>query len=92
MRFQALMPDVLHWLGITRIDRFISMSNMKYDAIVKAGIEIVERVDLPPNMLPPDSKVEMDAKIAAGYFTSGKVPTQEELECSVGRSWDDLVH
>jgi hypothetical protein len=22
MRFQELMPDVLHWLGITRIDRF----------------------------------------------------------------------
>src|SRR5215470_10110843 len=32
-RFQQLMPDVLHWLGITRIDRFVSMSNMKYDAI-----------------------------------------------------------
>jgi hypothetical protein len=34
MRFQQLMPDVLHWLGITRIDRFVSMSNMKYDALV----------------------------------------------------------
>ena len=32
MRFQELMPDVLHWLGITQIDRFVSMSNMKYDA------------------------------------------------------------
>ena len=28
MRFQATMPDVLHWLGITKIDRMISMSNM----------------------------------------------------------------
>jgi GTP cyclohydrolase II len=27
-RFQALMPDVLHWLGITKIDRMMSMSNM----------------------------------------------------------------
>ena len=26
MRFQALMPDVLHWLGITKIDRMLSMS------------------------------------------------------------------
>ena len=33
-RFQQLMPDVLHWLGIRRIDRLMSMSNMKYDAIV----------------------------------------------------------
>jgi len=40
MRFQELMPDVLNWLGITRIDRFVSMSNMKYDAIVEQGIEI----------------------------------------------------
>ena len=46
-RFQQLMPDVLHWLGITRIDRFVSMSNMKYDAIVESGIEIGERVSIP---------------------------------------------
>lgn len=25
MRFQALMPDVLHWLGIQKIDNMISM-------------------------------------------------------------------
>lgn len=28
MRFQALMPDVLHWLGITKIDNMVSMSDM----------------------------------------------------------------
>lgn len=28
MRFQALMPDVLHWLGIKKIDNMISMSDM----------------------------------------------------------------
>lgn len=31
MRFQALMPDVLHWLGITKIDNMISMSDMYGD-------------------------------------------------------------
>lgn len=36
VRFQALMPDALHWLGITKIDKFVSMSDMKYDAIVKS--------------------------------------------------------
>ena len=36
-RFQQLMPDVLHWLGIRRIDRLMSMSNMKYDAIIGSG-------------------------------------------------------
>src|SRR5882672_693843 len=37
MRFQELMPDVLHWLGITKIDHLISMSDMKYNAITKSG-------------------------------------------------------
>ena len=92
MRFQALMPDILHWFGIKKIDRFISMSNMKYDAITQSGIEIVERVDLPESMLPPDSKVEIDAKIASGYFSSRAIPTSKDLEDTKGRSWDDLVH
>lgn len=38
-RFQAMMPDPLHWLGVTKIDRFISMSDMKYDAIVSTVTE-----------------------------------------------------
>jgi hypothetical protein len=56
MRFQALMPDVLHWLGIKKIDRMLSMSNHKYDAIVSSGIEIVERVPIPDEMIPADSR------------------------------------
>ena len=47
MRFQALMPDVLHWLGITKVDKMVSMSDMKYDAIVKSGIRILKRYDIP---------------------------------------------
>jgi GTP cyclohydrolase II len=31
MRFQALMPDVLHWLGIRKIDNMVSMSDMCVD-------------------------------------------------------------
>ncbi len=56
MRFQALMPDVLHWLGITKIDRMMSMSNMKYEAIVKSGITIHERIPIPDELIPPDSR------------------------------------
>jgi len=37
------MPDILHWLGIKKIDKYLSMSNMKYDAIVDSGIKILER-------------------------------------------------
>ncbi len=40
MRFQELMPDVFHWLGIRKIHRLVSMSNMKFDAITGSGIEI----------------------------------------------------
>ena len=50
MRFQELMPDVLHWLGVRRIHRLVSMSNMKYDAIVGSGIEVGERVKIPDDL------------------------------------------
>ncbi|KAH9270502.1 hypothetical protein BASA83_007314 [Batrachochytrium salamandrivorans] len=72
MRFQATMPDVLHWLGIQKIDRMISMSNMKYDAIVGSGIPILERVEIPPGMLPPDSQVEIDARSLLGISAHQK--------------------
>jgi GTP cyclohydrolase II len=68
-RFQQLMPDILHWLGITRIDRLMSMSNMKYDAITGSGIEVVERVPIPEGLVPADAMVEIEAKKAAGYYT-----------------------
>ncbi|KAI8372033.1 GTP cyclohydrolase N terminal-domain-containing protein [Choanephora cucurbitarum] len=92
MRFQALMPDVLHWLGIKKIDRMMSMSNMKYEAIVGSGIPIVERVPIPEELIPDDSRVEIDAKIAAGYFTSGTALTNEELTKVKGRDWEDIEH
>jgi hypothetical protein len=37
---QELMPDSLHWLGITKIDDLVSMSDMKYNAIVGSGIQV----------------------------------------------------
>jgi GTP cyclohydrolase II len=92
MRFQALMPDVLHWLGIKKVDKMMSMSDMKYDAIVKSGIEIWKRYDIPDHLIPPDSRVEIDAKIAAGYFSSGKQVTEADLAKTVGRTWEETEH
>ncbi|KAK0754809.1 GTP cyclohydrolase N terminal-domain-containing protein [Schizothecium vesticola] len=89
MRFQALMPDILHWLGITKIDRMLSMSNMKHDAIVGQGIPIHERVELPESWIPADSRVEIDAKITAGYFTTGHRMTADELKAVQGRIWEE---
>ncbi len=88
-RFQDLMPDVFHWLGVTRIDRFMSMSDMKHDALAGQGIEIVERVPIPDELIPPDAHVEMDAKKAAGYFTDESVSVPDELENTQGRALDD---
>ena len=85
MRFQELMPDVLHWLGVRRIHRLVSMSNMKYDAIVGGGIEVGERIAIPEGLIPADARVEMDAKMAAGYFTDGEVPDATQLASTRGR-------
>ncbi|GAB3758152.1 GTP cyclohydrolase II [Ramlibacter monticola] len=86
MRFQELMPDVLHWLGVRKIHRLVSMSNMKYDAITNSGIEVVQRVDIPAGLIPADAQVEIEAKKAAGYFTPAGAPDEEQLKQTKGRS------
>jgi GTP cyclohydrolase II len=83
-RFQQLMPDAVHWLGIKRIDRFVSMSDMKYDALVSQGVDIVERVAIPDALVPADAHVEIEAKKAAGYFTPEPQKPQD-LTDAVGR-------
>ena len=88
-RFQPLMSDVLVWLGIKKITNLISMSDMKADAIKAAGIEIVNRYEIPPELLPSDSLVEIDAKIQAGYFSS-RVVTEEDLKRTVGQAWENI--
>ena len=90
MRFQELMPDPLHWLGVTKIDRFISMSDMKYDAVTSSGIKIVERCDIPEELIPADAKVEIDAKMYAGYYSGNKeVKSWDELQSTQGRAMED---
>ena len=80
----------------------------KYDAIVQSGIPILKRYDIPgmltlkhllksahtlsEHLIPPDSRVEIDAKIAAGYFTSGKKVTDADLIKTVGRTWEETEH
>ena len=84
------MPDALLWLGVTKIDRFISMSDMKYNALAAVGISVVTRVDIPEELIPADAKVEIDAKMYAGYFSGDKkVKTWEELNMTVGREQDE---
>jgi len=69
---------------LKRIDRFVSMSDMKHDALTGQGIEIVERIPIPDELVPPDAHVEIAAKKAAGYYSAEAVQP-DELINSVGR-------
>ena len=88
-RFQEFMPDILHFFGITKIHNLHSMSNMKYDAIVKSGIEVVNRISIPDDLIPKDAQVEMEAKKAAGYFTNDVVKNIDGLKKVKGRDIDE---
>jgi len=89
MRFQELMPDALHWLGVQKIDHLVSMSDMKYNAITKSGIKVNHRETIPDELIPADAKVEMEAKKAAGYFTPETVQDEEGLKSVQGRKLDE---
>jgi len=92
-RFQVLMPDALHWLGVTKIHNFISMSDMKYNAIVNTGITIVNRVEIPRELVPEDAQVEITAKVFHGY-NAGKTYEgidKDELEKTKGRPMEDTA-
>lgn len=65
------------------------MSNLKYDAIVGSGIPIHKRYEIPEELIPADSRVEIDAKIQSGYFSDTKKLTEEDLSKTVGRGWQD---
>lgn len=90
-RFQEFMPDVLNYLGVQRIHNLHSMSNMKYDSIVASGIEVVNRLSIPPELIPEDAQVEIEAKKAAGYFTPDEddIKKGDELKKVQGRKLDE---
>jgi hypothetical protein len=61
------------------------MSNLKYDAMVRSGIEIAERVPIPADRIPGDAQVEIEAKKAAGYYAL-ESPSRTDLELVKGRA------
>jgi len=87
-RFQAMMPDALHWLGVSKIHNFLSMSDMKYDAIINSGIKVVNRIPIPPELVPKDAQVEIQAKVFIGYHggSTYDIPTAKDLEDVKGRA------
>jgi hypothetical protein len=65
------------------------MSNVKHSAIIASGITIGQRVKIPDELIPADARVEIDAKVAAGYYTEGSVPPPEMLATAKGRGLDE---
>jgi GTP cyclohydrolase II len=63
------------------------MSNVKYDAIVASGIEVGERIRIPDELVPDDARVEIDAKVAAGYFCADDARDPVALASTKGRSF-----
>jgi len=64
----------------------MSVSSMKYGAVVGSGIGIIERVPIPDVLIPPDAAVEMEANVAACYCTYCRVPSADDLAGVQGRS------
>ncbi|WP_426130971.1 hypothetical protein [Pararhizobium sp. PWRC1-1] len=73
VRFQELSINVVHWLGVGRIDRWVSMSHHKYQASIDTGIEVVRQIELPNDLSAAEAEVEISAKKSAGYFTQTHV-------------------
>lgn len=66
------------------------MSDMKYNAIVDSGIKIVNRVEIPPEMVPADAQVEITAKVFHGYNAGEAYKNIDEstLKETKGREYD----
>ena len=68
----------------------ISLFDIRYNAIVSTGIRIVNRVEIPANLVPDDAKVEITAKVFHGY-NAGKAYqgiNEEELKKTKGREYN----
>ncbi len=68
------------------------LEDMKYDAIVSTGITIVNRIEIPPEMVPDDAQVEITAKVFHGY-NAGKAYKgigEAELKKTKGRDYNGL--
>jgi len=74
-----MMPDVLLWLGLKRIDWYFSMSLEKYEAIAGMGVSVMQRIDLPDTWVPKGATVEITAKVAAGYHKDTLESISERL-------------
>lgn len=56
--------------------------SMKHDAIVEQGIPIYERIPIPDELIPEDSRVEIDAsKYPYRSLTENSCHTRHDISC-----------
>ena len=72
LRMQDLSTDVLNWLGVRHIATWVSMSSHKSAALRRAGISIGRQVEIDLARVSLRARVEIDAKIEAGYYSGPK--------------------
>ena len=87
-RFQQLMPDVMHWLGIARIDRFVSMSDMKHDALVEPGHRRSSSACRSPTSWCRPTRRSRSRPRRRPATTRAEAPKPQDLTGAVGRSLD----
>jgi hypothetical protein len=66
------------------------LSDMTSRVRFELGHEALTLTGRLDHLIPPDSRVEIDAKIAAGYFSSGRQVTESDLSATVGRTWEEV--
>ena len=68
MREYHQCVEILRDLGLKKV-KVLSNNPEKIQAMRDGGLEIVERVPIPDDLVPADAHVEIAAKKAAGYYT-----------------------
>lgn len=64
----------------TCVSRFSVQSHLSFSK----GIKIVERVEIPPELVPKDAQVEITAKVFGGYHGGAGYSKVRRVEISVG--------
>lgn len=67
IRPHAFLAESMQLLGIKHVHFMYSMSDSKYDNIIKHGVTIGQRIPLPPDRVPPRAWQEVVGKVDAGY-------------------------
>ena len=62
----------------------------EHDALVRQGIAIGTRTEIPEELVPADAQVEISAKRAAGYYTAEEEPVSKDLSAVKGRGITDF--